>query len=182
MPRSDFQFQFGQPQDDAAPNPDESRPLRILIVGDFSGTASTVAERQGIADRPLVAVDIDNLDQVLARFATALCLSSGEVVRFRTLDDFHPDQLVERLEQCKSLRNLRRRLQDPATFAAAAEEMRPASLHETPDDPAAKPQTAEPTAESDGDLFSRLFGTTDSPSVAQGDRCESRHRPLAVDP
>ena len=144
----------------ARPDPADDRPLRILVLGDFGGTAasSTGAERQEIVKRSLAAVDIDNFDQVLARHAPTLCLSSGEVVVFKSLDDFHPDRLVERLDLFQSLRELRRRLRDPATFPAAAAELRQASSNEANDDAAAKTQAAEPTAESDGDLFSRLLG------------------------
>ena len=44
-------------------------------------------------------------------------------MQFSELDDFHPDRLFERAEMFRRLREVRHRLQDPDTFAAAAEEL-----------------------------------------------------------
>ncbi len=44
-------------------------------------------------------------------------------LRFSELDDFHPDRLFDRAEIFRRLREVRLRLQDPATFAAAAEDL-----------------------------------------------------------
>ncbi len=49
--------------------------------------------------------------------------SAPLTLRFSELDDFHPDRLFERAEIFRRLREVRLRLQDPATFAAAAEEL-----------------------------------------------------------
>jgi anion-transporting ArsA/GET3 family ATPase len=72
-----------------------------------------------------VRVDRDNFDEVLARLAPALeiPLAGGGprvALRFAELDDFHPDQLYDRLPLFRSLRDTRQRLADPRTFADAA--------------------------------------------------------------
>jgi len=49
--------------------------------------------------------------------------STALTLQFSELDDFHPDRLFERAEIFRRLREVRLRLEDPATFAAAAEEL-----------------------------------------------------------
>jgi type VI secretion system protein ImpC len=76
-------------------------PLRLLVVGDFS--ARPVAERQPLAQRPTHRVDVDNLDDVIARLAPRLQTSAGSA-DFTQLDDFHPDALYQRLPLFDALR------------------------------------------------------------------------------
>ena len=91
-------------------------PMRLLVMADFSGLP--LGQRPALAQRPTHRVDFDNLDAVLARLTPRLTLPAGELA-FAALDDFHPDQLVARLDGVRSLRELRRRLLDPATFSQA---------------------------------------------------------------
>jgi type VI secretion system protein ImpC len=97
-------------------------PFRILVCADFTGQGR-------IAAKP-VLVDRDNLDDVLAKSRPSLSLAgihpdgTKVEIQFEALDDFHPDRLYERLELFETLRTLRGRLQNPATIAAAAEEIR----------------------------------------------------------
>ena len=49
--------------------------------------------------------------------------ASHSTLVFSELDDFHPDRLFQRSQLFLRLREVRRRLQDPDTFAAAAEEL-----------------------------------------------------------
>ena len=95
-------------------------PMRLLVMADFSGLP--LGQRPALAQRPTHRVDFDNLDAVLARLTPRLTLPAGELA-FAALDDFHPDQLVARLDVFRSLRELRRRLIDPATFSQAAAEL-----------------------------------------------------------
>jgi type VI secretion system protein ImpC len=112
-------------QQAAVVDPDE--PFRILVMGNFSGGA-------GRNRRP-IEIDRDNFDQVMGLLAPELRLPFGGVevpIRFRELDDFHPDRLLARLPLFQKLRDLRRRLVDPSTFPAAAAELDPGA---TPPDP-----------------------------------------------
>jgi type VI secretion system protein ImpC len=102
-------------------------PMRMLIVGDFSGRRRTAGD---IADiRPLL-VDRDNIDDVIAKHAIVLDnLIGGEgvptaSVAIGSMADFHPDALFERLDIFASLRQMRRRLANSNTFADAAAEVR----------------------------------------------------------
>ncbi|MCA9262988.1 MAG: type VI secretion system contractile sheath large subunit [Planctomycetales bacterium] len=105
--------------------------FRIALLGDFSGRANGGRIETGAAlarRRPLV-VDVDNLDDVISRLGITLQLNvgpeSGTVeVRIESMDDFHPDNLYDRVDIFHELANLRKRLNDSSTFAAAAEEVR----------------------------------------------------------
>jgi len=85
---------------------DETEPMRLLVLGDFSGKAAT--ERAPLASRPAPRVDIDNLDDVMRRLAPRVSVPAGEI-RFEQIDDFHPDRLYARLDLFKALREARTR-------------------------------------------------------------------------
>src|SRR5579859_226350 len=110
--------------------PDSDMPFRIAVLGDFSGR-----ENRGVLDarlqgRKSILVDRDNFENVIARLAPELHLPLGGPggpripVRVRELDDFHPDRLYEHLKIFQTLRDMRDRLNDRATFDAAAAEVR----------------------------------------------------------
>jgi len=101
--RLEFEFNLSRP---AARNASQRRqePMRLLLMGDFSGRAA--AERPALATRPTHRVDLDNLDAVMKRLAPRLSLAAGEL-RFERLEDFHPDALHERLDLFRALREAR---------------------------------------------------------------------------
>jgi type VI secretion system protein ImpC len=88
---------------------EETTPLRLLLLGDFSG--ARVSERPPLVRRPTLRVDVDSLDDVIGRLRPTLTLSAGDIA-FSRLADFHPDQLVARLEVFKALGE--KRSQPPA--------------------------------------------------------------------
>ena len=93
-------------------------PLRILVLADLGGSA-----RPPLAQRKLLAVDIDSFEALFTRIQPALSLDLGgqEVhCRFTSLDDFHPDQLQARLPIFEALRRARADLQDPSQLARVA--------------------------------------------------------------
>src|ERR1039457_2136004 len=92
-------------------------PFRILLLGDFSGRAAQ-AEKSSKGWKP-VEIDRDNFEEVLARVAPGF---SG--MHFRELDDFHPDRIYQQSKLFQGLREVRRKLEAPATFAEAAVEIR----------------------------------------------------------
>ncbi len=91
-------------------------PFRVLLLGDFSGRGASakVAGEWGAME-----IDRDNFDLMMARLAPEF---SG--IRFRELDDFHPDQIYLQSELFADLRELKRKLEQPATFDEAAREIR----------------------------------------------------------
>ena len=103
----------------------EEAPFRIALIGNFSGSNHADDERAPIESRSTILVDRDNFDQVLSRLGPTIRLpiegSEALVLRFRELDDFHPDRLFETVSLFRRLREVRQQLKDPATFPAAAE-------------------------------------------------------------
>ncbi|HWB84987.1 MAG TPA: type VI secretion system contractile sheath large subunit [Bryobacteraceae bacterium] len=134
------------------PRPDPETPFHILLAGDFTGHATH-------HPRPIL-IDRDNFEDVLARLAPQLNLTLGQAalpLTFRDLDDFHPDSLFERLELFRRMRDLRRRLSDRATFAAAAAEI-------------SAPPASRPAPEvanlSGADLLRQMMGEAPVPRTA----------------
>jgi type VI secretion system protein ImpC len=91
-------------------------PFRILLLGDFSGRAAQAAQSSTVW-KP-VEIDRDNFEEVLAGVGPGF---SG--MRFRELDDFHPDRIYQQNRLFQALREVRRKLEQPATFAEAAAEI-----------------------------------------------------------
>jgi len=125
-------FDFGEIKltaggDDSSAMPQEDTPFRIAVLGDFSGRSGQNRRGSSIANCRTLLVDRDNFDSVLAKIAPELNLPISDrgafTLRFSELDDFHPDRLFERAEIFRRLREVRLRLSDPATFAAAAAEL-----------------------------------------------------------
>lgn len=130
----------------------EDVPCRLLILGDFSGRSNRGLAVQGKTASPLrpCRVDRDNLDELPGKLCASLLLppingDSPLRIDFAELEDFHPDQLYDRLEIFQQLRQLRRSLQNPASFAKAAAEVR-----ELLGAPAAKPKPTSSAPQSPG--------------------------------
>ncbi|HEY9139897.1 MAG TPA: type VI secretion system contractile sheath large subunit [Bryobacteraceae bacterium] len=104
----------------AAPSDTTGKPFRIALLGDFSGHAG-----RGTPRRPAAPVPIDsgNIEEAVERFDVAVHLTIAETpieIPFRSLEDFHPDALQERLPMFQAFARLRAQLADPVTFPAAA--------------------------------------------------------------
>ena len=119
--RMQFEFRFGRSRRPAS-RPDGEEPFRILVLGDFTGRDPAQRSAPPSQRGPL-RVDVDNLEQVLARLSPRLDLILSEMplaIELRSLDDFHPDALFRRLAPFAALRKLRAELGDPALFRRAA--------------------------------------------------------------
>ncbi len=125
---TDFEFNFTKPQPKHAAMRSEQIPQRILVVGNFSGHRRGETVAKPISQRTIHALDIDTFDSVLARIEPRIHLEAvGDSglsldIEINELDAFHPDSLYRKLDLFHSLREMRQRLLDPATFAAAAAE------------------------------------------------------------
>lgn len=116
---------------DAAPPPwAAKRPVRIAVLGDFSAGAAAGRLETGdeLARRKMIPVEFDNLEDTLARLEVKLALPIGDggegvEVGFSELDSFHPDSLYRDLPMFKALADVRKRLNNTATFAKAAAEV-----------------------------------------------------------
>jgi type VI secretion system protein ImpC len=88
---------------------DDSR-RRILILGDFSGRAHRRAEGEPIEGRAPRRIDRDDVDAVVRLLKPEVHIqldaSSGALVApISSLDDFHPDRLLERVPFLRALRD-----------------------------------------------------------------------------
>ena len=163
----EFDVRFGRP---AAPRRrPEGSPMRLLLLGDLSGRGVRAAgDAATLPQRVLHRVDIDNLDQVVRRIAPQVPLltepdAAAAMLDIESLDDFHPDRLIERVEVLGRLCDLRTRLNDPARFDQAADELRReglarASLGEPPPGAATRGD-----AENDAATLQRLLGRDSAP-------------------
>jgi type VI secretion system protein ImpC len=154
--------------------PLDDTPFRLAILGDLSGRASrgVLATSSEIAGADTRRVDRDDLDEVLAAIAPALHLALAGadapkvVVRFQSLEDFHPDRLIERVPLFQELHSLRTRLANPKTFADAA-----ASLSRSPNQLPAGPPVRPPAEDEEfkvhhpgdgGSLLDAILGESSS--------------------
>jgi type VI secretion system protein ImpB len=95
-------------------------PFVIGVVGDFGGNSDV--EQKRLKDRKFVNVDNSNFDEVLAgvepvaRFQVRNTLAGeGEFpveLRFRSMSDFRPESVVQRVEPLNKLLETRGKLAD----------------------------------------------------------------------
>ncbi|MCO6415605.1 type VI secretion system contractile sheath large subunit [Siccirubricoccus sp. KC 17139] len=104
--------------------------FRLAVFGDFSGRANAGLLETGakLAARKPIKVDVDNLDDVMARMKLKLSLPIGPeggavALDFAEIEDFHPDQLFDKVEVFDALSDLRKRLMNRASFDRAAKEV-----------------------------------------------------------
>ncbi|MFZ0933831.1 MAG: type VI secretion system contractile sheath large subunit [Bryobacteraceae bacterium] len=105
IPKVSVGIEVGESTQPIRSAPDSDTPFRILILGDFSGRGFR-GERAPIAGRRPLAVDCDNLDAVLASLSPSVQLPQG-TLRFRALDDFHPDHIYQSTALFQKLAGLR---------------------------------------------------------------------------
>ncbi len=132
-------------------------PFHVLLLGDFSGRAAT--------NWKPVEIDRDNFEEVLARVAPGF---AG--MRFRELDDFHPDRIYQQHQLFQGLRETRRKLEAPATFAEAAAEIRSWSQEQNPvplvqwEPPAKTQRPPAPDLAPGGSLLDSIVEAAEPPS------------------
>jgi type VI secretion system protein ImpC len=75
-----------------------------------------------------VVIDRDNFDEVMAGMGMHLRLGregdEGATLRFRELDDFHPDRIYHSLDIFRELRAMRGSLEDASSGSEAIAEVR----------------------------------------------------------
>jgi hypothetical protein len=151
--------------------PGATQKFRIALLGDWSARAhrGLNAPVEELAARKALRVDIDNFDAVMQRCDVRLRLPFGVdggpiELPITMLEDFHPDQLYANLPIFSRLAELRDRLQDDATFAAAAQEVQSwARIAAVP----RETRVPEATSSGQGD-FDRLLGRPVTEEPAPG--------------
>ena len=96
-------------------------PFVVGVLGDYSGKPDQPLPR--IRDRKFIEIDRDNFDKVLAGMKPRLAYrvenkltgdgsSMNVEMRFNSLQDFEPDQVVQQVEPLRKLVEGRQRLSD----------------------------------------------------------------------
>ena len=159
----EFDVSLGTPAPRAPVEPET--PFHLAVLGDFSGRSSR-GVREAIAQRPIWPIDCDNFEQVMARLGVVLRLPVPPAVgatldlRCESLEDFHPDRILNRVGLLPKFAETRKRLLNPATASAAAEELHRLLARPAPP-PANAPQDAAP-AESSEETLARLLGKAEA--------------------
>jgi len=96
-------------------------PFVVGVLGDFSGKPDEPLPK--LKDRKFVEIDRDNFDNVLAGMKPRLAFrvdnkfteDNSQIaveLRFKSLDDFHPEQVAQQIEPVRKLLEARRKLSD----------------------------------------------------------------------
>jgi type VI secretion system protein ImpB len=96
-------------------------PFVVGVLGDFSGKPDEPLPK--LKDRKFVEIDRDNFDGVLAGMKPRLAFrvdnkltddntQLGVELRFKSLDDFHPEQVAQQIDPVRKLLEARRKLSD----------------------------------------------------------------------
>jgi type VI secretion system protein ImpC len=127
----------------------------LAVLGDFGGTPRAAATRR------FLAVDRDNLEEVMARLDVSFEAtvpnrlipgSDAELrvaLRIGCLEDFHPERIAPRVPALATLLQARSTVPDPATLAALG-------ITAPPPEPEARPRES-------GSLLDQIVGGTATP-------------------
>jgi type VI secretion system protein ImpB len=96
-------------------------PFVLGVMGDYSGKPEEALPN--IKNRKFVEIDRDNFDQVLAGMKPRLAYTTenklqddgskmGVELKFNSLEDFEPDQVVQQVEPLRKLVEARQKLSD----------------------------------------------------------------------
>ena len=154
-------FTMGFNTHGAAHQRDGDAGYRIYILGNFSGLA-----RLPWQQRKISRLDMDNFEQVMSQIQPTLEFESGLSLRFESLEDFHPDNWLEKVGILADLQKLKQELSNPNTAARAAAKIQAYFQVEAQADTAV-PVQAE--AESQDELLERLLGKKPDTPVGTAD-------------
>ena len=96
-------------------------PFVVGVIGDFSGQSEV--EQKKLRDRSFVNIDNDNFDEVMRavepravyRVPNKLSDKGGEFgvdIKFKSINDFRPESVVQQVEPLKKLLEARTKLAD----------------------------------------------------------------------
>lgn len=107
-------------------------PFVVGVMGDFSGDST--APLKPLKDRRFVQIDRDNFNEVLKNMTPGLSLRVKNTIsgddsefqvdlKFESLDDFEPANIVNQIEPLRKLVETRNKLRDLSTKADRSEEL-----------------------------------------------------------
>ena len=107
-------------------------PFVVGVLGDFSGDPTEPLRPLG--DRKFVQIDRDNFNDVMARMTPGLNLRVDNTLKgdgsemavslkFRSMDDFSPENVVQQVEPLRRLQETRDQLRDLLTKVDRSEDL-----------------------------------------------------------
>lgn len=107
-------------------------PFVVGVVGDFSGNPTEPLK--SLKDRKFVQIDRDNINEVMARMTPGLNLKVDNTLKgdgsqmavdlkFGSMDDFEPGNVVEQVEPLRKLLETRNKLRDLMTKVDRSEDL-----------------------------------------------------------
>ncbi len=107
-------------------------PFVVGVMGDFSGDSAVA--KKSLKERKFVDLKKDKFDQVMARIEPAVKLKVENTLekngkefevnlKFRSMDDFDPDKVVEQIEPLRKLMETRNQLRDLMAKADGSEQL-----------------------------------------------------------
>ena len=107
-------------------------PFVVGVLGDFSGDPSEPLKP--LTERKFIQIDRDNFDQVLARMTPGLKIKVDNTLAddgsqlsvelaFKSMEDFEPAAVVERIEPLRKLMDVRSQLRDLLSKADRSENL-----------------------------------------------------------
>jgi len=177
MAHSDWTPNYGE-LDATAPTWAAKRPVRIALLGDFGAgaTAGRLDTGDDLARHKPKSVEFDSLEDWLGQQDLTLTLPIGSKrggvkVPITDLESFHPDSLFRELDLFRKLNDLRKRLNNTATFDKAAAEVAKLAGVKKKASRAGRGVRARGSAPAAGaklDDFARLTGRTSVPASDGG--------------
>jgi type VI secretion system protein ImpB len=107
-------------------------PFVMGVLGDFSGDSAIA--KKGLKDRKFIDLKKDKFDQVMSRIEPAVKMKVENTLekngkefevnlKFRSMDDFEPEAIVEQVEPLRKLMETRNQLRDLMSKADSSEEL-----------------------------------------------------------
>jgi len=108
-------------------------PYVVGVLGDFSGDSDVA--KKSLKERRFIDLKKDKFDQVMARLEPGVKMKVEDVLsgeegkefavdlKFRSMEDFDPDKVVEQVEPLRNLMETRNKLRDLMAKADGSEEL-----------------------------------------------------------
>lgn len=108
-------------------------PYVVGVLGDFSGNSDVA--KKSLKERRFIDLKKDKFDQVMARLEPGVKMKVDDVLsgeegkqfgvdlKFRSMEDFEPEKIVEQVEPLRKLMETRNQLRDLMAKADGSEEL-----------------------------------------------------------
>jgi type VI secretion system protein ImpB len=107
-------------------------PFVVGVMGDFSGDSDIA--KKSLKERKFIDLKKDKFDQVMARIEPAVKMKVENTLekngkefavelKFRSMDDFEPERVVEQVEPLRKLMETRNQLRDLLAKADGSEQL-----------------------------------------------------------